>query len=43
MVQKLNQDKSVHGIIVQLPFDSIEPIDAHEVTNMIVPEKDVDG
>lgn len=43
VVTKLNSDDTVHGIIVQLPFDSIEPIDAHYITNLISPEKDVDG
>ncbi|XP_075589749.1 LOW QUALITY PROTEIN: C-1-tetrahydrofolate synthase, cytoplasmic [Dermatophagoides farinae] len=42
-VERLNNDPSVHGIIVQLPFDSEEPIDAHYITNLISPEKDVDG
>lgn len=42
-VQKLNDDDNVHGIIVQLPFDSIEKIDQHHIVNMISPLKDVDG
>lgn len=42
-MSRLNSDKSVHGIIVQLPFDSTEPIDAHYITNLISAEKDVDG
>ncbi|KAH9423511.1 C-1-tetrahydrofolate synthase, cytoplasmic [Dermatophagoides pteronyssinus] len=42
-VERLNNDPSVHGIIVQLPFDSEEPIDAHYITNLISAEKDVDG
>ncbi|KAL3875174.1 hypothetical protein ACJMK2_038102 [Sinanodonta woodiana] len=42
-VEKLNADPKVHGIIVQLPLDSIIEIDAHLVTNTIRPEKDVDG
>jgi len=39
----LNDDKAVHGIIVQLPFDAVAPIDAHYITNLISPSKDVDG
>jgi len=42
-VHKLNQDDNVHGIIIQLPLDSIEKIDAHYVTDLIAPNKDVDG
>lgn len=33
----------MHGIIVQLPFDSEEPIDANKITNLVAPHKDVDG
>ncbi|MBQ9029591.1 bifunctional 5,10-methylenetetrahydrofolate dehydrogenase/5,10-methenyltetrahydrofolate cyclohydrolase [Candidatus Saccharibacteria bacterium] len=36
-----NQDKSVSGIIVQLPLISAEKTD--EVVSLIAPEKDVDG
>ncbi|ESP00125.1 hypothetical protein LOTGIDRAFT_201055 [Lottia gigantea] len=42
-VVRLNNDSSVHGIIVQLPMESDNPIDAHLVTNSILPSKDVDG
>ncbi|KAK7482180.1 hypothetical protein BaRGS_00026529 [Batillaria attramentaria] len=42
-VQRLNNDISVHGIIVQLPMETDSPVDAHVVTNSIWPEKDVDG
>ncbi|KAL8598262.1 C-1-tetrahydrofolate synthase, cytoplasmic [Nucella lapillus] len=42
-VEKLNNDPHVHGIIVQLPLDTDSEVDAHLVTNTIVPEKDVDG
>ncbi len=41
IVQKLNEDTSVHGILVQLPLPS--HIDEKKVTNAISPEKDVDG
>lgn len=36
-----NADKSIHGIIVQLPILDKEKTD--EVTSLIAPEKDVDG
>ena len=42
-VDELNKDPNVHGIIVQLPPDSSEPIDPSACTNAVVPEKDVDG
>ena len=41
LIQKLNEDKTVHGILVQLPLPS--HIDEKKVTNSISPEKDVDG
>ena len=42
-VDELNKDPSIHGIIVQLPPDSCEPIDPSICTNAVAPEKDVDG
>ncbi|XP_005095912.1 C-1-tetrahydrofolate synthase, cytoplasmic [Aplysia californica] len=42
-VERLNNDIKVHGIIVQLPMESDNEIDAHLVTNAILPSKDVDG
>jgi len=41
LVARLNGDKSVHGILVQLPLP--DHIDAQEVTWAIDPQKDVDG
>jgi methylenetetrahydrofolate dehydrogenase (NADP+)/methenyltetrahydrofolate cyclohydrolase len=41
VIDKLNADKSVHGILVQLPVP--KHIDEHAVINAISPEKDVDG
>lgn len=41
LIQKLNADGSVHGILVQLPLPP--HIDEKKVTNSISPEKDVDG
>lgn len=41
LLQKLNNDKSVHGIIVQLPLSDTTQTD--EIVNMVAPEKDVDA
>jgi methylenetetrahydrofolate dehydrogenase (NADP+) / methenyltetrahydrofolate cyclohydrolase len=41
LVQKLNDDPSVHGILVQMPVP--KQIDSAKVLNTIAPEKDVDG
>ncbi|MEG1862419.1 MAG: tetrahydrofolate dehydrogenase/cyclohydrolase catalytic domain-containing protein, partial [Oscillospiraceae bacterium] len=40
-IEKLNQDPTVHGILVQLPLPP--HIDEHDVINAISPMKDVDG
>ena len=40
-VDALNHDKSIHGILVQLPLPS--HMDAHKVIEAISPAKDVDG
>lgn len=42
-VKLFNEDPDVHGIIVQLPLDSINPINTEKVTNAVDPDKDVDG
>jgi methylenetetrahydrofolate dehydrogenase (NADP+)/methenyltetrahydrofolate cyclohydrolase len=41
MIQKLNADPMVHGIIVQLPL--LDPTKTDEVVATIIPSKDVDG
>ena len=41
LVEKLNKDEQVHGILVQLPLPS--HIDEKTVLTAILPEKDVDG
>lgn len=41
LIDKLNKDKSVHGILVQLPLP--DHISEEKATNAILPEKDVDG
>jgi len=42
-IKELNEDDNIHGIIVQLPLDCVEQIDASKCTNAVLPEKDVDG
>ncbi len=41
VVEQLNNDPSIHGILVQLPLP--DHIDSNKVINSINPEKDVDG
>ena len=41
LIEQLNADPAVHGILVQLPLPA--HIDAHEVTETVLPAKDVDG
>ena len=41
IIYELNEDSSVHGILVQLPVP--KHIDEYAVINAIAPEKDVDG
>lgn len=41
LIDELNEDADVHGILVQLPLP--EHINETEVTNRIDPQKDVDG
>jgi len=41
LIDKLNQDDKIHGILVQLPLP--DHIDTAKVLNRIEPEKDVDG
>jgi methylenetetrahydrofolate dehydrogenase (NADP+)/methenyltetrahydrofolate cyclohydrolase len=40
-IENLNQDDTVHGIIVQLPLDNPEETD--EILNLVSPDKDVDA
>lgn len=42
-VGKLNNDETVHGIIVQMPLESDNKIDSNLVTDFVAAEKDVDG
>lgn len=41
LIEELNRDPAIHGILVQLPLP--RQIDEQKVINAIVPEKDVDG
>lgn len=41
VIEDLNADSSVHGIIVQLPLE--DPAQTDEVVDAVVPSKDVDG
>ncbi|MDQ7826858.1 MAG: bifunctional methylenetetrahydrofolate dehydrogenase/methenyltetrahydrofolate cyclohydrolase FolD [Candidatus Eremiobacteraeota bacterium] len=41
LVRRLNEDRAVHGILVQLPLPS--PLDSSEIMMAIDPRKDVDG
>ena len=41
LVHALNHDKSIHGILVQLPLPA--HIDSQKIIEAIAPEKDVDG
>jgi len=40
-IEELNNDKSIHGIMVQMPLPS--QIDTNKVQNAVLPEKDIDG
>ncbi|HSX17806.1 MAG TPA: tetrahydrofolate dehydrogenase/cyclohydrolase catalytic domain-containing protein [Candidatus Saccharimonadales bacterium] len=41
LLEKLNRDDNVHGIIVQLPLT--DPSQTEEIVNLVAPEKDVDA
>ncbi|MCL4120378.1 UNVERIFIED_CONTAM: hypothetical protein GTU68_018262, partial [Idotea baltica] len=42
-INKLNNDPTVHGMIVQLPLDSSQDIDSDLIVDSISKDKDVDG
>ncbi|CAL7948584.1 unnamed protein product [Xylocopa violacea] len=42
-VNKLNGDPNVHGIIVQMPLDTVNKINSDLITDLVSPDKDVDG
>jgi methylenetetrahydrofolate dehydrogenase (NADP+)/methenyltetrahydrofolate cyclohydrolase len=41
LLNKLSNDESIHGIIVQLPLE--DPSQTDEIVNLVSPEKDVDA
>jgi methylenetetrahydrofolate dehydrogenase (NADP+)/methenyltetrahydrofolate cyclohydrolase len=41
LIDSLNRDRSIHGILVQLPLPA--HLDEQQVTQRVAPEKDVDG
>ena len=41
LIKKLNADKSVHGVIVQLPLTDASQTE--QIVNLVAPEKDVDA
>jgi methylenetetrahydrofolate dehydrogenase (NADP+)/methenyltetrahydrofolate cyclohydrolase len=41
LISKLNEDESVHAIIIQLPIE--DPKQTDEIVNLVAPSKDVDG
>ena len=41
LIEKLNQDETVHGILVQLPLPN--HLNEFNTTTQILPEKDIDG
>lgn len=41
LLKKLNADKSIHGIIVQLPLEN--PHETDKIVNLVAPDKDVDA
>uniref|UniRef100_A0A1I8B6Z4 THF_DHG_CYH domain-containing protein n=1 Tax=Meloidogyne hapla TaxID=6305 RepID=A0A1I8B6Z4_MELHA len=43
LIERLNNDPSIDGIIVQLPLDTVNKIDVERILDKIRPEKDVDG
>lgn len=41
VINRLNDDPAIHGIVVQLPLDATAKTD--DIVNLIAPKKDVDG
>jgi methylenetetrahydrofolate dehydrogenase (NADP+)/methenyltetrahydrofolate cyclohydrolase len=41
LLEQLNRDETVHGIIVQLPLEN--PAETERLVNLVAPEKDVDA
>lgn len=43
LLRRLNEDSSVHGIVVQMPLDCDTEIDSHLITDSVSANKDIDG
>src|SRR3990167_4883354 len=43
LIESLNSNKLIHGIMVQLPLPQVLSMDKETIVNKINPEKDVDG
>lgn len=43
LIRELNYDKTVDGIMCQLPMEGIDPLRQREILDLITAEKDVDG
>lgn len=43
LIKKYNKDKSVHGVMIQLPLPPSLKTRTDEIISAIIPEKDVDG
>lgn len=43
IINNLNNDPKIHGIIVQMPLECDNKIDSHLITDSVSPSKDVDG
>ncbi|HEX2138414.1 MAG TPA: tetrahydrofolate dehydrogenase/cyclohydrolase catalytic domain-containing protein, partial [Woeseiaceae bacterium] len=41
LIERLNADRAIHGILVQLPLPG--HLDEQKITQAVAPEKDVDG
>ena len=42
-IYELNHDQSIHGIVVQLPFESKNHLNPTDFIYQVLPDKDVDG
>jgi len=43
VVDRLNKERDIHGLMLQLPLDSSHNIDSTDILNAISPDKDVDA
>ena len=43
LIKKFNSDKSIHGIMVQIPLPMNLKLKTYDIISAIIPEKDVDG